>query len=196
MKPVACLAGAFLLAVVFGSLATGDDQKQDKDKNLLQNGSFEEGPEPNENGFISLDEGSKDIKGWAVIRGQIDYIGSYWQHADGKRSLDLHGSPGFGGVKQTFATKKGKKYRVSFSLAGNVDGGVPEKKLGVKAAGKEEKFSFDTTGKSRTDMGWTTQVWDFTATEDETTLELFTLMDEDPNCGPALDNVSVVAVED
>jgi choice-of-anchor C domain-containing protein len=131
-----------------------------------------------------------------VTRGQIDYIGSYWQHADGKRSLDLHGSPGFGGVKQTFATEKGKKYRVSFSLAGNVDGQVKEKKLGVKAAGKEEKFTFDCTGKSRTDMGWSTQVWDFTATDKETTLELYTLMDDDPNCGPALDNVSVVAVDE
>jgi choice-of-anchor C domain-containing protein len=196
MKTIACLVGALLLAVVFGSAATGDDQKPDKDKNLLVNGSFEEGPEPNGNGFISLDEGSKDIKGWVVTRGQIDYVGSYWQPADGKRSFDLHGSPGFGGVKQTFATKKGQKYRVTFSLAGNVDGAVPEKKLGVKAAGKEEKFSFDSTGKSKTDMGWTTQVWDFTAADNETTLEFFTLMDDDPNCGPCLDNVSVVAAED
>jgi hypothetical protein len=91
---------------------------------------------------------------------------------------------------------KGQKYRVSFSLAGNCNGEVAEKKLGVKAAGKDEKFSFDTTGKSHTDMGWTTQLWDFTAIDKETTLEFYTLMDQDPNCGPALDNVSVVPVDE
>jgi hypothetical protein len=64
--------------------------------------------------------------------------------------------------------------------------------LGVKAADKEEEFTFSTEGKSTTDMGWATQVFNFTATGAETTLELYTLMNEDPNCGPALDNVSVV----
>jgi choice-of-anchor C domain-containing protein len=178
--------------------AQKDDKKEDKakDENLIVNGSFEEGPEIDENlGFKSLNEGSKDIKGWIVTRGQIDVTSSYWENADGKRSLDLHGSPGYGGVKQEFATKKGQKYRVTFSLAGNPEGSVPEKKLGVKAAGMEEKFTFDATGKTRTDMGWTTQVWEFTATDTKTTLEFYTLMKEDPNCGPALDNVSVVAVE-
>src|SRR5205823_13165115 len=99
---LASLAGALFLALLFRSAATGDDQKKDKDKNLLVNGSFEEGPDPGENGFLSVDVDSKEIKGWVVTRGQIDYIGSYWQNADGKRSLDLHGSPGFGGIKQTF----------------------------------------------------------------------------------------------
>jgi choice-of-anchor C domain-containing protein len=195
---VSVLIAALLLAVVLGPRAGGDDQKADKekDKNLLVNGSFEEGPEVGADGFLPVDVDSKAIKGWVVTRGQIDYIGTYWTAADGKRSLDLHGSPGYGGIKQTFATKKGQKYRVTFSMAGNVDGQVAEKKLGVKAAGMEEKFTFNAACKSRTDMGWTTQVWDFTATDKESTLEFFTLMDSDPNCGPALDNVSVVAVEE
>ena len=78
------------------------------------------------------------------------------------------------------------------SLAGNPAGSVALKKLGVKAADKEEEFTFSTEGKSTTDMGWATQVFNFTATGAETTLELYTLMNEDPNCGPALDHVSVV----
>ena len=45
-------------------------------------------------------------------------------------------------------------------------------------------------------MGWTTQVWDFVARDTKTTLELVTLMAEDGNCGPALDNVSVTPVDD
>ena len=65
--------------------------------NLIVNSSFEEGPD-DIGEFKSLDKGSKDIKGWTVTRGQIDLIGTFWTSADGKRSLDLHGSPGFGGV--------------------------------------------------------------------------------------------------
>ena len=119
----------------------------------------------------------------------------HWKAADGQRSLDLGGSPGFGGVKQTFKTRKGQKYRVTFALAGNPGGTVAEKRLGVRAAGQKEFFTFDTTGKSREDMGWVTKTWDFTAEGTETTLELFDAMTEDPFAGPALDNVSVVVVK-
>ena len=150
----------------------------------------------NGQGFVWLNDGATDIKGWTVTRGQLSYIGSYWQHADGKRSLDMHGGPGFGGIKQKFATKKGQKYRVTFSLAGNPLGTQPEKVLGVSAAGKEEKFTFNTKDTNVKEMGWTNQAWDFVATDKETTLEFYTLMTEDGNCGPALDNVVVVAVKE
>jgi len=193
---IACLVAALFLACAFLAHADDDKAKKDNETNLLVNGSFEEGPDPGEQGFISLDKDSKEIKGWVVTRAQIDYVGTYWQHADGNRSIDLHGSPGYGGIKQTFKTKKGQKYRVSFALAANPEGAVAEKKIGVKAAGKEEKFTFDGTGKTKEDMGWSTQVWDFEATGDETTLEFYTLMEEDPNCGPVLDNVSVVPVKE
>ena len=73
--------------------------------NLLVNGSFEEGPD-DIGEYKSLDKGSEEIKGWKVTRGQIDLIGTFWTSADGKRSLDLHGSPGYGGVEQSFKTKK------------------------------------------------------------------------------------------
>jgi len=188
---IACLAGVLVL-ICAAAYGAEDKQEKDQEDNLLVNGSFEEGPEPGDQGWKPLDKGSKEIMGWEVTRGQIDYVSTHWEHADGKRSIDLHGSPGYGGIKQTFKTKKGEKYRVTFSLAGNPIGSVAVKKLGVKAAGKEEEFTFNTSCKSTTDMGWATQVWDFTATDPETTLEFFTLMEEDPNCGPALDNVSVV----
>src|SRR5688572_33418771 len=86
-------------------------------KNLLVNGSFEEGPDAGD--FLPLEPGSTDIKGWTVTRAQVDYIGGHWKSADGNRSLDLHGSPGLGGVKQTFATVKGRKYKVTFAVAAN-----------------------------------------------------------------------------
>jgi choice-of-anchor C domain-containing protein len=185
---IATVCLALLLFPLAGPPAPGEEPG----KNLLVNGSFEEGPDVDD--FKPLDEDSAEIKGWVVTRGQIDYITTHWQHADGKRSLDLGGSPGFGGVKQTFATRKGQKYRVTFSLAGNPGGTVAEKRLGVKAGEAKEFFTFDTTGKTVQDMGWVQKTWEFTATGAETTLELFNAMTEDPFAGPALDNVSVVAV--
>lgn len=191
--PVA-MSTILILLACFSAAADDSKQAKDKEANLLVNGSFEDGPDAGQ--FVWFNAGATDIKGWTVTKGQLSYIGSYWQHADGKRSLDMHGGPGFGGIKQSFATKKGQKYRVTFSLAGNPLGTVHEKKLGVRAAGKEEQFVFDTSEKTITDMGWTTQVWDFVATDKETTLEFVTLMTEDPNCGPALDNVIVTEVKD
>lgn len=191
------LAGLVLLALALpASLAEDKKDVPKEGENLLVNGSFEEGPEIQEAGFTPLDEGSTAIKGWKVTRAQVDYIGRYWKAADGQRSLDLHGSPGLGGVSQAFKTKKGQKYRVTFSLAGNPDGGPAEKKLGVAAAGKKAEFTFDATGKTKEDMGWASKTWDFTATDDETTLELYTLTTENESCGPALDNVAVRAVKE
>ncbi|HEY1858753.1 MAG TPA: choice-of-anchor C family protein [Gemmataceae bacterium] len=163
------------------------------EKSLLVNGSFEEGPDTDK--YVSLNEGSKAIKGWVVTRGQIDYVDAYWPAADGKRSIDLHGSPGLGGIKQTFATRKGQKYRVTFAFAGNPEGQVPMKKMGVSAAGQKEEFSFDATGKKLDDLGWVTKKWEFKADDKETTLEFYTLMTDDVNCGPLLDNVSVFEID-
>jgi choice-of-anchor C domain-containing protein len=165
----------------------------EKPVNLLVNGSFEEGQDTDR--FISLNEGSKDIKGWVVTRGQIDLVGPYWPAADGKYSIDLHGSPGYGGIKQTFVTRKGQRYRVTFSFAGNPEGRVAEKKMGVSAAGQKEEFTFDASGKTKEDLGWVTKKWEFKADGKETTLEFYTLMTDDENCGPALDNVSVIEID-
>jgi len=160
---------------------------------LLVNGSFEEGPAVND--FLALDPGSTAIVGWKVTRGQIDYIENHhWKAADGERSLDLHGSPGYGGVEQTFQTTKGQRYRVTFSLAGSPGCEFQSKSVAVSAAGKAQAFSFDSTGKTIENMGWVTNEWEFDAVADQTTLEIFTLEKTDPVAGPALDNVRVEAV--
>jgi choice-of-anchor C domain-containing protein len=161
--------------------------------NLLTNGSFEDGPDPGQ--WHAAEVGATTIKGWTVTRAQIDYIGPYWTAADGKRSLDLHGSPGFGGVSQTFKTDKGKKYKVTFALGGNPMGSVPKKTLAVSVGSQSKEFSFDTSGKSQRAMGWQNVTWEFTAESDRSTLELRSTMKEDLNCGPSVDNVSVVAVK-
>ncbi|HEX3998042.1 MAG TPA: choice-of-anchor C family protein [Pirellulales bacterium] len=160
--------------------------------NLLVNGSFEDGPMAKD--FVSLNPGATAIKGWTVTRGQIDYIHAHWKADDGERSLDLHGSPGYGGVAQTFKTLKGRRYRVTFSLAGTPGANPATKRVAVVAAGKQQAFEFDSTGKSLQAMGWSTKTWEFVAVADETTLEIYTLETTDPTRGPALDNVRVVRV--
>jgi len=184
-----------VLGMVVVALPGADDKKDEKKaeaKNLLVNGSFEEGPDPGP--FVPLDEKDEQIKGWTVIKGQIDYIGSYWQAAEGKRSLDLHGSPGLGGVKQEFETKKGAKYKVTLSIAINPDGEGKKKKVTVAAAGKSETFTAEPKDATKEDMKWEKKTWEFTATDTKTTLEIYTAETTEEACGPALDDVSVVEV--
>ena len=162
--------------------------------NLLVNGSFEDGPEPDAAGpgFTPYEAGSTAIPGWSITRGSVDYIGSYWQHADGRRSIDLNGNEP-GTIAQTFRTRPGATYLVTFSLAGNDcgdAGGV--KTLVVRAAGHEQDFTFDATGRTYADMGWVIRSWEFTAEADETTLEFSSTTETSVACGPALDRVSVV----
>lgn len=156
---------------------------------LIVNGSFEDGPEVDV--YVSLDEKSDLIKGWVVTRGQIDYCGTHWKASHGKCSLDLHGSPGYGGVKQTIKTEKGFKYRVSFDMAGNPGVATKKMTLAVWANKQSKLFEFDCTGKTIEDMGWVKKTWDFKADADETVIGIATAMKVEPFAGPALDNVSV-----
>jgi choice-of-anchor C domain-containing protein len=159
---------------------------------LVTNGSFEDGPALDETTtWTTLDKDSTKMTGWTVTRGQIDLLTTNWQAGEGKRSLDLHGSPGIGGVKQTLPTKKGKTYTVTFQMAGNPGGSVTEKSLYVAAAGEKKKFTFDAKGKTHEDMGWKKVSWEFTATADETELEIYSAEESDEFAGPALDDVSV-----
>lgn len=185
------LALGCLLAV--GLISQAEDEKSPK--NLVVNGSFEDGPEvPESPGFLPTDKDSDVIKGWKVTRGQIDFINNYWKAADGKRSLDLNGSPGVGGVKQTLATEKGKKYKLTFKMAGN-PGAPAKKELTVEVGETKKAFTFDTTGKTVEDMGWEAKEMEFTAAGDKTDLEIYTTTADTENSGPALDDVKVVEVK-
>ena len=179
------------LALAAAPLPAAPIPKPIKRDNLLVNGSFEEGP-PVGN-WLGLNPDNKQIKGWVVTRAQIDLVGTYWKAADGKKSIDLHGSPGKGGISQTFATKPGRTYSVTFSLAGNPEGGDQVKIVGVSAADKTTSFTFDTKGKTKEDLGWVKKTWKFKAAKDKTTLEFYTLTKGvDASCGPVIDNVVVV----
>jgi choice-of-anchor C domain-containing protein len=159
---------------------------------LVTNGSFEDGPEPEPGGpaFTPYVMGVDAIPGWAITRGSIDYIGPYWQHADGKRSIDLNGNAP-GSIEQIIRTQPGKKYRVTFSMAGNNCGAETIKTIVVRAAGNRSEFAFDASGRNYENMGWVVKSWEFTAIATETVLEFASTTDLPIACGPAIDRVTV-----
>jgi choice-of-anchor C domain-containing protein len=161
---------------------------------LFQNGSFENDPSLPVGGFSTLSSGSTVITGWTVGGFGIDWVGSYWQASQGTRSIDLSGSS-LGWISQSFTTAPNTAYRLSFDMAGNPAGGNTIKNMLVTIGGSNgafEMFSFDTAGKTTTDMGWKTHSFFFTALSGQTTLTFMSL--EPSACGPAIDNVDVSAV--
>jgi choice-of-anchor C domain-containing protein len=150
------------------------------------NGSFEVGVDPG--GFTTKPAGSLDITGWVVLPINIDYIGTYWQAAEGNRSIDLNGGA-TGGIAQTFDTIAGQLYRVRFALAGNPDGPPVDPTVRVSAGADVEDFTFLGAGTSRPSMGWVYREFEFTALSASTTLAFNSL--ESGFFGPAIDDVSV-----
>jgi choice-of-anchor C domain-containing protein len=163
---------------------------------LVINGSFEAGTDPNVGngglGFITLTApDATSLPGWTVTGGSVDYIGSYWQAGAGSRSLDMSGNVAGTIASQTLSTTAGVLYLGSFMIAGNTDGGPAVKTLGFSIDGVAQPVvTFDSTGDSRTNMGWTTEAFSFIGTGSDTIQ--FESLTATP-FGPALDNVSVTA---
>ncbi|MGH7175386.1 MAG: choice-of-anchor C family protein [Minisyncoccia bacterium] len=162
----------------------------------ITNGSFETGTSPGS--FLTVSSGGTDITGWNVDSGSVDYIGSYWQAADGTRSLDLNGTT-TGSVSQALATDIGATYQVTFSLSGNPDNSTDPsfaspttKVVTADATGASpQSYSYDTVaqGNSTSDMKWQTESYTFVATGTSTTLSFASQI---PGAsGPALDNVAI-----
>ncbi len=173
---------------------------------LVSNGSFENASVDPGGSFTTLPPGSTAITNWTVSAtgNTIDYIGGTWPAADGARSLDLNGTGTFGGggIEQVISTVSGTTYLVDFFMAGNPAGNPPGdpaiKTLTVSAVGNATQtsptFSFDTTGKTLADIGWTPESWTFTADITGNTILRFLSTTNNTQFGPALDNVSVNAV--
>lgn len=182
------LLAALLLAAALGSTARA---------NLIVNGSFETGTLPTL-AYATLAAASSNITGWTIGGHGIDYIGTYWQAADGSRSVDLDSGtavgtgPYDGTLAQTFATNAGGHYLLNFQMAGNPDGAPAVKLLNVSAAGQSAQFSFTNSTQTRASMGYQPRSFSFTATSASTTLTFTSLSGS--GFGPVLDNINVTAV--
>jgi choice-of-anchor C domain-containing protein len=166
--------------------------------NLLTNGSFEQ-PGFTTGTWDRLSGGSSAITGWTVTGTDVDWIGAYWNAADGNYSVDLAGQY-TGGVEQSFATVAGQAYDVSFELSANPDdyhinGILDTVTLGVSAGNFSNTYDYTvTTANSHTNMLWTTMSFSFTALGPSTTLSFKDLAGL--NFGPAIDNVVVTEGND
>lgn len=162
------------------------------DHSGIRNGSFEFGANPG-NSWHTVFAGSNDLQDWVVTQGSIDIVSSrFWQSADGDRSIDLNGTSG-GEISQTVVTQRGRRYQLSFFLAGNDYCGPPIKQLRVEAAGQYRDFSFDTSGWSYSNMGWEPSSFVFTAVSSNTTISFRSLISTG-NCGPTIDAVSLTGL--
>ena len=156
---------------------------------LVVNGSFELGIDPD----VQIDApNSTAITGWTVQSGNIDYVGAGWMAGDGNRSLDMSGTT-VGTIRQVIAgLTAGQAYRLSFLMAGN-PGLIPPfpsvKRLRASIGSASQEYSFNASGRSANNMGWTEKVLDFTADGSSMTL-LFTSLTEGLG-GAALDKVTI-----
>ncbi|MFI0902104.1 choice-of-anchor C family protein [Streptomyces sioyaensis] len=157
----------------------------------FDDGSFET-PEVKPSTFDEFAAG-QSFGPWKVTRGNVDLIGAgYWQAAEGDQSLDLNGNDA-GAVSQTFTTKPGTRYTVTYSLAGNPElDQVPPLKTGkVLLDGQNvQDFSFDVTGRTKRNMGYVRRQVTFVATGPSTTLT-FASTTLHSATGPVIDDVTV-----
>ncbi|MGI0483319.1 choice-of-anchor C family protein [Geminocystis sp. CENA526] len=162
-------------------------------KNLIKNGSFEEGVEINKDTkFNGLNTKSQGITNWEIKTDDIDYKENFWQNSDGNRSLDLNGGKA-GAISQTFPTKIGDRYLVQFDMAGNPDNQeIPIRKIIVSTGEQQGHFVFDIRGgKTRENMQWQTFKWEFIAEDSMTTLTFSGSSGNTSAYGATLDNVRV-----
>ena len=156
---------------------------------LVVNGSFEDGYTGNGVGFIPNVSGST-IPGWTAS--DVDWIGALWQANAGLNSIDLSGA-GKGWIRQTITTLPGTSYVLSFALAGNPDGPPDKKQLDVLVNSVSlvgnSLLEFDTKDRSRTNMGWLTFAYGFTASGSTTTIRFES--NTGGSYGPAIDSVQV-----
>lgn len=154
--------------------------------NLLQNGSFDNGPEG-----LAL----TSLPGWAVTRGTVDVIPrTAQQAADGNQSLDLIGSPGVGTISQTFSTVSGRRYVFSGWVAHHP--GVFQAGATVSVNNQTLEPLYHSGLTTAGNMGWAKFTREFVATASTTTLSLADRnLDGYEFGGLHLDGLSVVAAD-
>ncbi|ROQ68846.1 choice-of-anchor C domain-containing protein [Streptomyces sp. 840.1] len=156
----------------------------------FDDGSFEY-PVSTPGGFRDLVAG-QSIGPWQVTSGSVDHMGAgSWQAAEGDQSVDLSGVNA-GTVAQTFTTVPGRKYSVTYALAGNPAGPPVVKSGKVLVNGQNfQDFTFDITGRTTRNMGYVYRQVNFVATNSTTTLGFASSVNT--AYGPVVDDVTVVA---
>lgn len=171
-----CVLG-FLIGVLGANAAT------------MNNGGFEE--LAIEGSYVPFGAGSNIGGGWVVESGTVELVRDYWQNAEGRQSVDLSGIwDQAGTIYQEVSTLPNRAYTIRFALAGNPEGGDAEKYMKVFwNDGEIANLTFDTTGRTMTDMGWTYHTCRVTATSSTSRLKFQSLTFN--FLGPVIDDVSI-----
>ena len=159
--------------------------------NGFADGSFAEGATAG--AFTSYSDGAT-FGAWTVTSGSVDLIGSYWPGPTGSYSLDMNGLTA-GTVEQSFTLGAGE-YRLSFWIAANPDGGPSTRSVLATVGDASQTFTFDATGATKSNMGWTLETLTFT-TAGPTTLSFASETDPTSSYSPfgaSIGGVSVTAV--
>lgn len=174
-----------------------------KAANLIVNGSFEEGNWIDANGHQRLSPNDTALSGWTIGGSGVDWhvgtpnplqnpllINPHLEPAQaGSLVVDLNLDGGSTGtISQTFATRTGTTYSVSFYMAG-IDFFTNPRAVDVEVDGVSHTFS--QTASPQRQLVWGRKSFEFTATGSQATLK-FTSPDMTGVWGPLLDNVSVV----
>ena len=151
---------------------------------LITNRSFESGAEPGD--ATVLHAGNKAIEGWTVVDADISYVGRKWQNAEGARSVGLLCG---GAISQTIQTEPDQTYEVRFNMAGDPNAKPALKTVIVSLGAETRVFTFDTAGRSLTEMGWASRTHVFKASGKASQL---TFRSPKEQCSvPAVDNIRV-----
>ncbi|WNE96810.1 choice-of-anchor C family protein [Streptomyces luomodiensis] len=190
MSPIRIFVASVAVAGVLAGTGIGAASAAAVSLSRFDDGSFET-PRVAANTFTNVGTGGT-IGPWKVTAGNVDHIGAgYWQAAEGDQSVDLNGGTA-GTVAQTFTTVPGKRYVVTYSLAGNPGGGPAVRTGKVLVDGQNfQDFSFDVTGKTVTNMGYVTREVVFVARGTSTTLAFAST--QNTAYGPVIDDVTVRA---
>jgi choice-of-anchor C domain-containing protein len=138
--------------------------------------------------WMNLGTGSAGLPGWTISSGSVDLIRRYWGADDGLYSLDMSGSSAGTIWQDISGLRAGRNYVLSFALAGNPDR-QDTKSLTARVGSTAQLFTFNTAGKTKAAMGWTTVSMGFTAAA--TTERLSFVSGNNNAFGAALDDVKI-----
>lgn len=154
---------------------------------IVDNGDFEM---PNAGSFVTYSAG-QSFGGWSVQLGSVDHVGTYWRAARGKQSIDLNGV-GPGTLYRDLPTIPGQTYVLHFAVSGNPTCAPVVKSLEVWwGESRIDGLSFDTAGHDTANMGWLYKDYHVVAQASPSRVRFRSMVDG--LCGPALDDVSVIA---
>lgn len=183
----------FLVALGIAALSTGAMAQ-----NLFTNGSFES-DQLGSSSFRTTYAGQTTLTGWTVGVGSIDLVNGAvapndaWRAADGNMSIDLSGASA-GSIGQTVRLEAGSSYTLSYMLAGNTNRASPSpatKYMNVYVGDTLlTADSFDNTGKTYLDMGWTLRTYTVSVSQSGSYFINFLSTEVGPR-GVALDKLSL-----